>query len=89
MDDKPYKFDPSNPRIVSNIQKPTTIATAAGLIFVGSLYFYNRRVFRIDQNAINFLLFTGASALASYQYANFFLSSPIIEAGLRNDERET
>jgi hypothetical protein len=89
MEEKPYKFESANPRVVTNITKPTTIYTAAGAIFLSSIYLYNRRIFRIDQNAVNFLLFTGASALASYSYANYFLSSPIIEAGLKNNEKET
>ena len=88
MDEKPYKFDSHNPRIVTNVHKPTSIYGVAAALFLGSLYLYNKKIFRIDQNALNFLLFTGGSAFASYQYANFFLSSPIIEAGLINNEKE-
>ena len=49
---------------------------------------YSRKKFRFDQNALNFLLFTGASTFASYQWASLFLSSPVIEAGLLNNKKE-
>jgi hypothetical protein len=88
MDLKPYKFDSHNPRIVTNIEQPTTVYGVAAALFLGSLYLYNKKIFRINQNAMQFLLFTGGSAFASYQYANFFLSSPEIEAGLINNEKE-
>ena len=88
MDDKPYKFDSSNPRLVTNVERPASLYYLTGAIFVGSLYLYNRRTFRIDQNAINFLLFSVGSGFASYQWASTFLSSPINEAGLINNERE-
>jgi hypothetical protein len=85
MDLKPYKFDPHNPRIVTNVERPNSVYGVAAALFLGSLYVYNRKIFRIDQNALNFLLFTAGSAFASYQYANFFLNTPINEAGLLNN----
>ena len=88
MDDKPFKFEGSNPRIATNIEAPKNVYAVAGGIFIASLYFYNKRTFRIDQNALNFVLFTGASAFASVQWANTFLSSPVIEAGLENNRQE-
>lgn len=88
MDDKPYKFDSSNPRIATNIERPNTVYYATGLLFLYSLRAYQRRIFRLDNNVLNFALFTGASALASYEYASFALSSPIIEAGIKNNELE-
>lgn len=88
MEEKPYKFDSHNPRIVTNVEKPSSIYGVAAALFLGSLYVYNKRIFKRDQNALNFLLFTAGSAFASYQYANFFLSSPIIEAGIINNEKE-
>jgi len=88
MEEKPYKFDAHNPRIVTNVDKSNTVYVAAAALFLGSLYVYNRKIFRIDQNALNFLGFTAASAFASYQYANFFLNSATNEAGLLNNEKE-
>ena len=91
MEEKPYKFeDPANKRIASNIvQRPNSVMPVAGLIFTASILLYSRKVFRIDKNAMNLLLFSGASAFASYSYANFFMSTPIIEAGLMNNQKET
>ena len=88
MEDKPYKFEGANPRVASNIERPQTMWYLTGAIFVGSLYLYNRRTFRMDQNVLNFLGFTVASTFASYQWASTILSSPIIEAGLINNAKE-
>ena len=88
MEDKPYKFEGSNPRVATNIEFPQKVWYVSGAIFVGSLYLYNRRTFRMDQNVLNFLGFTGASAFASYVWASTFLSSPVIEAGLINNAKE-
>ena len=87
MEEKPYKFeDPTNKRIVSNIvQRPSSVMPVAGLIFTASILLYNRNIFRIDKNAMNLLLFSGASAFASFSYPSFFMSTPIIEAGLMNN----
>ena len=89
MEEKPYKFeDPANKRIASNIKPSQAVMPLAGLIFAGSVFLYSRKVFRIDKHAMNLLLFSGASAFASYSYSSYFMSSPIIEAGLLNNERE-
>ena len=88
MDDKPYKYDATNPRLVTNVEHPSTLMYLTGAIFLGSLYVYNRRAFRIDQNYLNFVLFSGASAFASYQWASVMLNSPINEAGLINNVNE-
>jgi hypothetical protein len=48
MDEKPYKFESGNPRLVTNIQRPGSIYTLTAALFVGSLYLYNRRIFRLD-----------------------------------------
>ena len=66
MEEKPYKFEGVNPRIATNVEHKPSLYYVSGAIFLGSLYVYNRRTFRIDQNALNFLLFSGASAFASY-----------------------
>ncbi len=88
MDEKPYKFESANPRVATNVERPSTLYYAWGGIFVASLFLYNKRTFRFDQNVINFLGFTGASAFASYQWAATFLSSPENEAGLINNGKE-
>lgn len=48
MDLKPYKFESGNPRIVTNVDKDSRIVPLAVTLFVGSLYLYNRKIFRID-----------------------------------------
>ena len=88
MDEKPFKFESSNPRIATNVERNENVLLLSGAIFAASIYMYGRRKFRIDQNALNFMLFTGASAFASYQWASTFLSSPINEAGLLNNAKE-
>lgn len=89
MEEKPFKFeDPTNRRLVTNIQKPNTVLPVAGAIFAASVFLYSRKIFRVDKNALNLMLFSGASAFASYSYASFIMSSPIIEAGLMNNEQE-
>ena len=88
MDEKPYKFDASNPRVVTNVETSNNVLYLSGGIFIASLYLYSRRTFRIDQNALNFLLFSGASGFASYQWANTILNTPINEAGLLNNAKE-
>ncbi len=88
MDEQPYKFESSNPRVASNVERHSQLTTLSAAIFLGSLYIYSRRIFRIDQNAFKFLTFTGASAFASYQWASAILSSPTIEAGLINNAKE-
>jgi hypothetical protein len=46
--EKPYTFDPTNPRLVVNVQRPSNLYAAAGAIFLTSLYVYNRRIYRLD-----------------------------------------
>ena len=65
MEVKPYKFDSHNHRLVTNIEKPTAIYYLSAAIFVASLYGYQRRIFRVDQNSLNLAVFTVGSALAS------------------------
>ena len=80
MEKPAYIFDTKNPRLVTNMEKPTNIMAVTGVLFAGSVYLYSRRYFRCDKNLVNLMAFTVASAPASYSYANFFLSTPEIEA---------
>ena len=64
------------------------VYTTAGVLFLGSLMWYNKRYFRIDQNAANFAAFTLGSLPASFAYANFAWNDPINEAGCINNDRE-
>ena len=88
MDANPYKFDSKNPRLVVNKETSGLVYAAAGTLFLASLAFYNKRVFRIDQNVANFAAFTVASVPASYAYANFALNDAETEAAALNNERE-
>ena len=88
MEKNPYKFDAKNPRLVADMQRPSLVYTAAGVLFLGSLAWYNKRYFRIDQNAANFAAFTIGSVPASFAYANFALNDPETEAACINNDRE-
>ena len=88
MEKNPYTFDTRNPRLVADAQRSSLVYTAAGVLFLGSLAWYNKRYFRIDQNAANFAAFTIGSLPASYAYSNFFLSDPVTEAACINNDRE-
>ena len=48
MEEKPFKFDAKNPRLVTNVTDHTNTYRLAGAILLASLYIYNRRTFRID-----------------------------------------
>jgi len=61
------------------------VAYATAAIFLGSVYLYNRRFFRIDSNSVNMLAFTVASLPASHAYANFLFNSAETEAALINN----
>ena len=88
MDKNPFKFSDANPRLVVEKQRSSLVYSASALIFMGSLAWYNKRYFRIDQNAVNFMAFTIASMPASYSYASFFLSDAETEAACINNDRE-
>ena len=88
MDPSPYKFDSKNSRLVADKQRPSLVYSAAGVIFLGSLAWYNKRFFRVDQNAMNMVAFTFASVPASYAYANFFINDAETEAACINNDRE-
>ena len=88
MEKNPFSFDEKNPRLVLNRERSGFIYAAAGLLWVGSMAWYNKRYFRIDQNAMNMLAFTAASVPASFAYANFVLSDPETEAACINNDRE-
>ncbi len=88
MEKNPYKFSPSNSRLVVGNERPSMVTYGTAALFLGSVYFYNRRFFRIDGNAVNMLAFTVASLPASYAYASYFFSSPVIEAAIINNDRE-
>ncbi len=88
MDPSPYKFDAKNPRLVVDAQRPGFVYTAAGAVFLGSLIWYNKRYFRVDQNVANMVAFTIASVPASYAYANFAFNDATNEAACINNDRE-
>lgn len=83
-----FTYDNSNHRIVTGPERPGYMMPLTALVFGLSLYGYNRRIFRIDQNSMNFMIFAGASLFASYGWVNFATSTPDIEAGLMNNKKE-
>lgn len=85
----PYKYDPTNPRVVTNVQNNTAKVYAGSFaIYAISLYLYNRKFFRIDGNGVAAAAFAGFGIPASYIYAKFLLDTPENEAGLENNRRE-
>ena len=89
MEKNPFTFDAKNPRLVKDAQTPGYVYTAAGVLFLASVSFYNKRFFRIDQNAMNLVAFTLAAGPAAYSYANFALNDANTEAAVINNARET
>ena len=82
MEKNPFKFSSNNPRVVEDASRPNTVVYGAAAIFLFSLHLYNRRFFRKDANALNFLGFAAASVPASWAYSNFLFSSAEIEAAI-------
>ena len=89
MEANPYTFDSKNPRIVTNCQRDARVLPAAAVFFLGGLYMYNKRRFRLDQNFVNLVGFTIGSVPASLIMANQFFGDPVVEAGILNNQRET
>ena len=77
MNEKPYKYDKVNPRLVTNCAQNPNVMYLSGAIFLMSMNMYNNRTFRIDKNALNFIMFAGASAFASFQWASLLMDTSI------------
>ena len=88
MEKNPYTFDQKNCRLVKDCERPASVLYGAGALFAYSVYMYNRKIFRVDQNFMNLMGFCAVSVPMSYSYASYFLSSATIEAGLLNNQRE-
>lgn len=88
MEPNPYKFSAQNSRLVENADRSPKVLYATAAIFLFSLHLYNRKFFRKDANAVNALMFTVASAPASWSYANMLFSSAETEAAIQNNTKE-
>ena len=88
MEPCPYTFDEKNPRLVVNCERDSRLMPAAGAIFLTSVYMFNKKRFRVDQNAINLLGFTAGAVPASMVYANLLFGDSKVEAGLLNNDKE-
>ncbi len=88
MEKNPFTFDSKNPRLVVDKQRSSLVYTAAGLIWFGSMAWYNKRYFRVDQNAVNMLAFSIASIPAAYAYSSTCFSDAKTEAACMNNDRE-
>ena len=87
--ESPYKFSPTNPRLVVNVQNnDTKVYGATALLYGYSLLAYNRRFLRVDGNAVAAVGFAVASLPAAYAYSRFWLSSAENEAAQRNNSHE-
>ena len=89
MEKNPYTFDEKNPRLVVNCERDAKLMSTMAAVFLGSVYMFNKKRFRIDQNAINLLAFTAGACPASYFIAQQLVGDATVEAGLLNNERET
>ena len=89
MEKNPFTFDEKNPRLVVDCERDYRLLPAMGAIFLGSVYMFNKRRFRIDSNAANLIAFTAGACPASYVFANTLFGDYNVEAGLLNNERET
>ena len=85
----PFTYDVQNPRWVTNVEAPSKVYAATGLLFLYGMSLYHRRYFRVDNNLINFMAFTAVSAPSAYVYSNFFLNSAENEAATINNNRES
>ena len=84
----PFKFDPTNRRVVTNVGSETNVYVGTTLLYAFSLYKYNRRFMRIDGNGVAAAAFAAFSLPASYAYARFFLSTAEDEAARMNNAKE-
>ncbi len=66
MDQKPFKFEESNPRLVANVYPSQTTPWVAGAIFLGAIQLYRRRVYRFDNNFGKFAIYAVVAPWASW-----------------------
>ena len=86
--ENPYRYEPSNRRVVANVSSNQNVMLGTFAIYGASLFLYNRRFLRVDGNGVAAAAFAGFSLPAAYAYARFFLSSAEDEAALMNNARE-
>tara|TARA_B110000977_G_C10639890_1_gene323585 strand:+ start:27 stop:299 length:273 start_codon:yes stop_codon:yes gene_type:complete len=88
--ENPFKFeDPKNPRVVTNsVIDWNKIYGGSAFLWAGSLAWYQRKYFRVNNNAVYLLAFTAFSLPASYGYAKFMLASAEDEAAAINNQAE-
>ncbi len=86
--ENPYKFDPTNHRVVTNVAPNNKVYVGTAALYAFSLYSYNRRFLRIDGNGVAAGAFAAFSLPAAYAYSRFFLSSAEDEAAQMNNARE-
>ena len=89
MEKSPYTFDAKNTRwVTSHGETPSKVYFAAGALFLVSMSLYNKKYFRVDNNLVNLMAFTGVSAPSAYVYANTWYNSAENEAAAINNARE-
>ena len=86
--ENPYKFDPKNHRVVTNVNRNNNVLFGTGVIYLSSLFLYSRRFLRVDGNGVAAGAFAAASLPAAYAYARFFLTDAETEAAKMNNQRE-
>ena len=85
--ENPFKFeDKTNHRVVTNTSIDwNKLYGGTGFLWAGSIAWYQRKFFRVNNNAVYLLAFTAFSLPASYGYAKFFLTSAEDEAAHMNN----
>ena len=85
--ENPFKFeDKKNTRVVTNnVIDWNKIYGGTGVLWVSSLAWYQRKYFRVNNNAVYLLAFTAFSLPASYGYAKFMMASAENEAAYMNN----
>ena len=89
MEANPYTFDEKNSRVVTNANRSDKLLPAFAMIYLGSMWWYNKQRFRIDQNALNLAGFTIGAVPASWVFAQQAVGCMNVEAGRLNNQRES
>ena len=90
--DKPFTFSPANHRMVANVGDLNTnkgyVLPATGILWVFSVYKYQRRYLRVDKNMGMAMFFVAASLPASYSYARLAFGNADQDAAEINNANE-
>ena len=99
MEANPYTFDEKNPRLVTlcdtgegkmmPLERSKYFIPYVGAFYLGSVYMFYKKRFRIDGDFVKMLGFSAGACPASIIFANSCCGSTELEAALLNNEKET